>query len=289
MTIENNDGINILLVSSSKLLKNKFVESISNEINNFTLMTKKTESLVDNSKISLNCFISDYSIELENSKYATKYVQLIDGSDKSIIYSLIESCSSPKKISQFYIHSIIYLYDEANSDTFAYIQSIHYELKKKFENFILDDDVTCLLCNMINATKLESDKSNSDESYKILNLVQNFLNEFNNVQYISQPFENSALGSVPVVNNYNETNSNKLKINFDSLVDRYFSFVQKQDSTYLEINSFSNSLNSTSLKKSINTFKNENLKYKYKGEISNNLRNGNFSTCVETYKKNRKL
>lgn len=275
MKIENNDGINILLVSSSKLLKNKFVESISNEINNFTLMTKKTESSVDNGKINLNCFISDYSIELENSKYATKYVQLIDGSDKSIIYSLIKSCSSPKKITEFYIHSIIYLYDEVNSDTFAYIQSIHNELKKNFENFILGDDLTCLLCNMINATKLESDKSDSDESLKILNLVQNFLEEFNNVQYISQPFENSALGSVPMVNNC-ETNNNKLKINFDFLVDRYFSFVPKKDSTLIEFNSFSNSLNSESLKKSVNTFKNDNFKYKYKGEISNNLRNGNF-------------
>lgn len=272
MTIENNEGVNILLISSSKLLKNKFIESISNELNSFTLMKKNTESSVDNSLYNLNCFISDYSIELENGKYATKYVQLIDGSDKNIIHLLIENSFSSKKISKFYIHSIIYLYDESNSDTFAYIKSIHNELKKNFENFILSEDLTCLLFNMINAANLESNQSNFDESFKILNLVQEFLEEFNNIQYVSQPYESSPNGNLPVVADSQETN--KLKKNFDLLIDRYFSFVFKQDSTYIEFNSFSNSLNTESLKKSINTFKNENFKHNYKGEISNNLRNG---------------
>ncbi|RMZ97021.1 hypothetical protein BpHYR1_030481 [Brachionus plicatilis] len=283
MTIENSDGINILLVSSSKLLKNKFIESISNELNNFTLMTKSIESQIENNRININCFISDYSIELENSKYATKYVQLIDGSDKNIIYSLIENTYSAKKNSQYFIASIIYLYDESNSDTFAYIQSIHNELKSNFENFILSNDLTCLLCNMINVTNLESNQSSSDESFKILNVVQNFLDQFNNIQYISQQFENSILGSVPVVSNSEETN-NKLKINFDFIVDRYFSFVPKQESTYIDFNSYSNSLNTTSLKKSISTFKNENFKHNYKGEISNNLRNGMILIKIENTK-----
>ncbi|CAF0793589.1 unnamed protein product [Brachionus calyciflorus] len=275
MTKAENDGINILLVSSSKLLKNKFIECLTNELNNFTLMNKTTEFTSVQDRVNFSCFISDYSIQNENSKYITKYVQLIDGADKNLIDGLIMRSTNFTKNYPFYIHALVYLYDESNSDTFAYVKSIHNELRKSNEAFTINENLTCLLCNMINAANLGTNKSESEESYKVLNQVQSFLDEYSNFQYVSQPFQDSILGSKPIVENSDES-SNKLRINFDFLVDRYFTFVPNynMESTVMDIKSFTHSMNSESIKKSMNTFKKEIFKHNYKGEMANNLRNG---------------
>lgn len=137
MTQNENDSINILLISSSKLLKNKFIESISNDLNNFSLMSKTTDSIQSASeRFNFSCFVSDYTTELTDSCLNTNYVQLIEANEKNLLNTLIFKTASKQgsdKTFNFNINGIIYLYDESSSDTFAYIQSVHNELKKIFQ------------------------------------------------------------------------------------------------------------------------------------------------------------
>ena len=139
------DNITILLISSSKLLKNKFIECLNNEndVNHFTLMTKTIESLKSvTEKINVPCLICDYSTKsmLENQKSPnmppeTSYVQLVDAGDKNLINNLISRTMNKETNSkyQFKVNGIVYLYDEKNTDTFAYVQAIHKELQKTFK------------------------------------------------------------------------------------------------------------------------------------------------------------
>lgn len=277
------DSINILFVSNSKLLKNRFIESISNDLNTFSLMTKSLDRLeLTNERISFSCLVSDYTIENEDSKYLTNYVQLIEAAEKNLLNNLVYKSANPSfdQNFKFNIHSIIYLYDETSSDTFAFIQSIHNEIKKNFSDFLQNEDLTILLCNMINASKINS-RSSEEDSFRLIGLVENFLDEFKNIQYVAQPYEHSVYGYVPVVNE-SEGKENKLKKNFDSLISRILPSLIKSikkgeltDSTMMDIKSTTNSLNSDSLnKKSSTTFKKEMPKVNYKGEMENNLRNG---------------
>lgn len=76
-----NENVTILLISNSKLLKNKFIECL-NDTNNqsdFTLMNKTIESLKSVSeRINVPCLICDYA------------VQSINESDQNLRYSPIQ-------------------------------------------------------------------------------------------------------------------------------------------------------------------------------------------------------
>lgn len=72
------ENITILLVSSSKLLKNKFIEAVSNEINHFSLMNKSITT-GDSERLNFACFVCDYSIDQGST---TNYMQIIDVNGK---------------------------------------------------------------------------------------------------------------------------------------------------------------------------------------------------------------
>lgn len=67
------ENLTILLISSSKLLKNKFIEAVSNDLNHFSLMNKSIS--VESERLNFSCFICDYSVDQGKS---TSYIQLID-------------------------------------------------------------------------------------------------------------------------------------------------------------------------------------------------------------------
>ena len=270
-----NENITLLLISNSKLLKNKFIESLNNDLNHFSLMNKSVDGINSVSeRINLSCLVCDYCINPNNSD-DTNYVQLIDANDKNIINTLVHKTvhSVNDKKFQFNINGFVYLYDETNSDTFTYLQSIHNELRKSFKDFIISDNSSFLLCNMINAANISGmPVSTSEDSLKIINLVENFLDDYKNVQYVSQPYEETIMGSKPI---YEEENQDKLKVNFDSLIGRFLPSVKnKNEDNYFSIRSETNSLNSAD-ENYVRHISNKILpKKNYEGEMLNNLRNG---------------
>lgn len=288
MTDEENPNISILLVSNSKLLKNKFIESISNDLNNFSLMIKNFESNKSGAdKVTLQCFVCDYTVEHENDMidFDTNYVQLIDGTDKHLINTLIQKTASDEKNNfKFHVNGIVYLFDESNSDTFAYVQSIHNELKKSFGDFVLNDgNLACILCNMINAANLNGLRSSQDDALRIISLVNGFLDDFNNIQYVSQPFEETITGTRPAIE---DDNQNKLSMGFNSLISRIVSFLstssKQVDENGLNIRSYSNSIKSADMNNHNNNDVSKNSVFQkgnYEGDMFFNNRNGKITCC----------
>jgi hypothetical protein len=235
-------------------------------------------------KISLQCFVCDYTVEHENDMidFDTNYVQLIDGTDKHLINTLIQNTvsSEERNHSKFKINGIVYLFDESNSDTFAYVQSIHNELKKNFADFVLNDgSLACILCNMINAANLNGLRSSQDDALRIISLVNGFLDEFNNIQYISQPFEETITGTRPAIE---DDDQNKLSTGFNSLISRIISFTstssKQNDENGLNIRSYSNSIKSVDLNNPNNNEMSKNSVFQkgnYEGDMFFNNRNGN--------------
>lgn len=290
-----NENITILLIAANKILKNKFIESLNlnNSQNHFTLMNKTIESLKSSSeRIIVPCLICDYSIEPEAN--LTNYVQLVDATEKSLINNLISRSINRdlNKNFQFYINAIIYLYDETSPETFFYIQSIHNEIKKTFNDFITNDDLLFLISNLINASTIgQSNKSGHENSAKLITLLDKFLNEFNNIQYSSQVFEDSVFGAKPLVDNENET---KIKASFETLIARNISKIKLglnknklnnkkiskdiPDVPSLNIRSETESMNSADPNLSLKTDKKISLSKKiYQGEMQHNKRNGDFN------------
>ena len=295
------------------MLKNKLIESLnsSNVQNHFSLMNKTIESLkTTTERINVPCLICDYSIEQALTEQLTNqidtyYVQLVDATDTSLINNLISRSihrESNKKF-QFYINSIIYLYDESSPDTFHYVQTVHTELKKTFNDFITSDSLLFLICNMIdaatiggqngragqeNTSKLYSEVQDGRtdgriDSSKLISLLDRFLSEFTNIQYVSQAFEDSVLGAKPKID---AEYGNKLTTSFDTLIARNVSKIKldldkkkvvnkkKPEVPSLNIRSETESLQSVDL---INMKKDTKLslsKKIYQGEMQNNLRNG---------------
>ncbi len=295
-----NENVTILLISSSKLLKNKFIECLNDENNqnHFTLMNKTIESLKSvNERITVPCLICDYLVQQptddgyvqsNNAPPDTRYVQLVDATDKNLINNLISRSinTESNKNFQFKVNAIVYLYDDTNSDTFVYIQTIHRDLQKTFRSYLMENDnFRFIVANMSNATV--SSNFSEDESMRMLKLAESFLEQFNNnVQYVTQEFENSVLGSRPIQAIPGEENS--LKINFDDLITRFNTLnmnpnlsksskkkEKESDDSYKIITSLTDSLQSANEEiKELTTNKLENSKKNYQGEMANNLRNG---------------
>lgn len=279
------ENITILLISSSKLLKNKFIEALNNSLNQFTLMNKTIESLKSsNERILVPCLISDYTLETETN---TNYVQLVDASDTSLINNLISRSINSPKAFQFYINAIVYLYDEANPDTFYYVKSIHTDIKKTFSEFAANDSLLFLICNMINAATIGHQQTSTNS--KLISLLDKFLAEFNNMQYVSQEYEDTILGPKQKIND-----ENKLKTNFDQLVSRNIAKIKlglnkkklsklakkSEDTDVPSINIRSESESIKSVDLDVSSKSNELInkakasKKIYQGEMAHNLRNG---------------
>lgn len=141
---------------------------------------------------------------------------------------------------------------------------------------------------MANAVILKTSGSNlrssQEDLFKLISQLEIFLEEFKNIEYVSQLFQETILGSKPVSEDSNESH-NKLKISFDNLITRNLPFLSKSDKkfhfadeTTIDIKSFTNSLITTeNSKKSYASLKKDNPKYRYKGDMENNLRNGEFT------------
>jgi hypothetical protein len=320
-----NDNITILLISNSKLLKNKFIESLTTERNQFSLMIKTFEcgsnsinsknekessslsSPYDTERINISCLICDYSINEDD--HLERYVQLIDANDKSVIHSLLKYSIEEKESFKFYVNGIVYLYDETNSDTFTYIESMHRELNHKFPLFIQSDIFTCLLCNMRDSINFNSTNSSPRivNDHHHIDDIQHFIEEFNsNLQYISQNYQNTITGIRPIINSNEE---DELKKGFDFLIFRLVNILKVSNSNentltttsslnsgqgdpLLLIRSVSNSLKSAdylqvqqknktnnnnvlnSFIQQVNANKNRPTRKFYEGDTVNNLRNG---------------
>lgn len=280
------ENITILLISSSKLLKNKFIEALSNSLNQFTLMNKTIESLKSsNERILVPCLISDYTLETESN---TNYVQLVDASDTSLINNLISRSINSAKTFQFFVNAIVYLYDEANPDTFFYAKTIHSDIKKTFSEFLDSESLLFLICNMINAATIGHQQTSSNS--KLISQLDKFLSEFSNIQYVSQEYEDTILGPKQKIND-----ENKLKANFDHLLSRNVAKIKlglhkkkanklAKKSTDTEVPSLNIRSESESIKSAELDFSSKSnelsinkMKFNkkiYQGEMAHNLRNG---------------
>lgn len=267
MTFPSNENYTVLLISNSKLLKNKFIESLNNETNQFSLMKKTIEYNKLPEKITLECLICDYVYDTESNSSETCYVQIIDINDKNIINYLIGKSNElgPKKF-KFFVNSIVYLYDESQSDTFAYIKTIHNDIKNFIGDFVFNENLKIILFNMANAINSKFSINMNDNETKnslstLFNAVETFLDEFKMIEYVPQFFNDST----SKIEDYND---NKIKQAFDLMILSQINNLPIINKTNIEenvINTQSNSL------KSALSAVNKNM---YTGEMTNNLRNG---------------
>ena len=290
MTLED-ENVTILLISSSKLLKNKFIESLNNNRNNFSLMNKTVDSLKSaEEKYVLSCVVSNYSIHPEvtesnsGSETENHYVQIIDVNDKSLIQSLISSSFNERNF-PYKINGVIYLFDESTSDTFAYVSTLQYELSKSFTSYF--KKLKILLCNMINATVIgPRDEHRNDESASIIRRLDGLIEDFSNLQYTTQDFEETIYGTKIRMQNRND---NKLLANFDDLIRRIVTSKHLKDSKEAKVDKNENSVTTANIDSSSNSIRSSNVnlnnekntklanfKKNYQGEMVNNLRNGTF-------------
>lgn len=286
--MDSHGNTTILLISNSKLLKNKFIESLSNETNNFSLMSKNALKS-ETESIKISCFVCDYSPDGTNK---TRYMQVIDGTERTLINTLIGQ-TIENKFFKFFINAIVYLFDENETDTFSYVQSIHNELKSNYREFMQSQN--CLLCNMKSAIRLNETSNtvllqNTDKQQQIiLDLVERFLSDSKNLQYTTQEYENTILGCKPI-----EDDLLVIQDSFNQLIMRMASLPssnqsQRQSKAKSDLkNNLESSLaakmkslmeNSQIVKISPNGTKKVNSKRIYIGDTKDNVRDG-FGTYV---------
>jgi hypothetical protein len=270
-------NVTFLLVSNSKFLKSKFIESLSSDLNRFSLMSKSSKLSAGASEpVTISCYVSDYTTETLESNIESLYVQLVDANDKALTTSLIRRSSELEPAeNQLHIQGIVYLYDELNSDTFAYVNSIHAELNKSCSKFIKSDTFTCLLFNIVDGTNINGQsmhlrKSQAEDAFKLTMLLDSFLDEFTNVQYVCLEGVNE-IREMMEGGEDQAGNQFKLRSAFELLLYRYApSQSQRKVRDYNE--NTGNGSNANSNLDQVRSSK----KNTYKGEMARNLRNGNY-------------
>ncbi len=151
MSFTGDQNFTVLLLSNSKLLKNKFISSLNNDQNQFSLMTKNIENTKPAEKISLDCLICDYVYDSEISE-SSQYVQVIDLNEKSVINHLISrSIELGSSKFKMFVNAIVFLFDETMTDTLTYVKSIHNEVKNALGSSLINLNLKFLLINMVNA------------------------------------------------------------------------------------------------------------------------------------------
>lgn len=244
-------SVNILLISNSKLLKSKFISSISSDTNSFSSMNR---IINDNEKqYSFSCHVSDYTTSIDAKLYS---LQLIDVNDKGLIGHLMSTANS-----SFPVNGIVYLYDELNSDTFAYVNSIHAEIKKLMsDNF---DSLSCLLFNLVDGSNLNLNRRSlpsEDDMFQLTMKLDTFLTEFNNIQYVRLDNSDELKELINDKNNQTNESRERARNTFDSLIERFAPCVKKEDKPK----------SSESVGQQVRLLR----KNFYKGEMLHNLRNG---------------
>jgi hypothetical protein len=273
MTGSSDENVTLLLISNSKFLKNKFVESITSDANRFSLMSKSL-STAEQKQLTFACHVCDYTTQTLETNIESVYVQMLDANEKSLTTSLIRRSSElDPATNQLHVQGIVYLYDEHNSDTFAYVNSIHAELNKLYSSFIKSDTFTCLLYNIVDGTNLNGGmslkKSQTEDAFKLTMLLDSFLDEFTNVQYVCL----DNFNEIREIMDPNDETSDKFKLKsaFESLVYRCAPCKsqrqQKNDSEIADRNASNANTNLEQIRHS--------KKNTYKGEMAKNLRHGN--------------
>lgn len=146
----------VILVSNSRILKDKFLR-----------LFNVCEEPINDQNLNINCY--NLTLTHNNNLISSK---IIDTSEKNLI----------KKLATSKIFKVVYLLDQSNSDTLAYIQSIHTELTSN-SKFIL--------CNLSNSLaivpKTERNISNT------LNLLNEFLKHQKEIDYLFYDNSNESL------------------------------------------------------------------------------------------------
>lgn len=284
------DILSVLLISNSKILKEKYVQLISDSNTRYEYERVKLENHFDsnnnnnkNDARSLDLQFSCYSSI--HSPNQTNYIQLklIDTNDKTVINSLFDLTIKEKKtfeldddVAIYAIKSIIYVFDEANTDTFTYVESIHKEITSKYGDFIKANKMNFLLCNLPNmiAIKIKSINLNDQEiKEKTDKLVENFLFE-NKDHFVYTTHVASVKASVEmnlIRNSFNKLVT-KLKFNLYQINNDDVGSRVKSISSFKNIVSPTNSFNN--LRDRSKSRDDRSKSGIYDGEVKNNLRNG---------------
>ena len=250
---------------------------MTSDLNHFSIMSRslipspQSNNSGNEKKLAFNSYVCDYTAETLEVNIETAYIQLIDANEKNLTINLINESNESNR--NFCVNGIVYLYDESNTDTFTYVNSIHSELNKKYSSFLKSENLTCLLYNIIDGTNINSivnTRTSQDDAFKLTSLLDAFLNEFTNVQYIRLENFDELRELIMNQDTLNtETNSYKLKSSFESLLYRHASMSSTQSKSERGLNFVLVSNANTDQEQIRNSKKNT-----YKGEMARNLRNG---------------
>jgi hypothetical protein len=261
------DVISNLLISNSRILKEKFIQLIKDENTNYESEKVKLK----NSNLQFSCYTGQNLNESESNHFCLK---LIDTSDKNVINSLFEmTADNADNESLYSIKSIVYIFDESNIDTFTFVETIHKELISKHKEFMNKSKIPFLLCNLANMLAIRIKKTtatiNDQQQQQSTKLIENFLAENQEITYTTHSPANK-IGSTNESMNLVGNNFNKLitKVKFN-----HYRIFNQEKSRTRSISLKSGDSSALNLRQSGMAGK-ERSGGMYDGEVKDNLRNG---------------
>jgi len=270
------DTVSTLLISNSRILKEKFIQLIRDENTTYESDKVKLKRL----NLQFSCYTPQ---NLNENKTGQTCLKLIDTIDKNVINSLINVTLDENKdlddVEEAHkIKSIIYIFDESNIDTYTFIETFHKELKKNYNNLFTKLKLPCLLCNLSNILAIKSKNSiepdnKVDQTAKI---IEEFIGENKELTY-------TFYSSMNKIGPSNEQ-MNLVRNSFNKLASKVkFSYYQidREDTvrptsrtkTLLSLRTQSRTASKLG---AVENKSNNEPGGTYVGEVKNNLRNGKF-------------
>jgi hypothetical protein len=169
--------------------------------------------------------------------------------------------------SEKYLNGLAFIYDESNTDTVAYAESMHKDIVSKFANLIDFGEFPCFLCNFTNMLAITNRSVNA--TAKSDNRAKKFESLFKDCKCASIASHNvSASNSISSLSKKNLNLSQREK---DGLKETFRKFVEE----HLSYDAFE--IPDSSLKNITNVERNTQkkiVKDNYIGEMRNNIRDG---------------
>ena len=213
------DIISNLLVSNSRILKEKFVQLIKDENTNYESERIKLKR----SNLQFSCYTPQNVSEKEGGQLCFK---LIDTMDKNVINNLIEmTLDETTELDfaeeAFKIKSIIYVFDESNIDTFTFVETLHKDLKKNYNQLFSKLKIPCVLCNLSNLLAIKSKVNGELSDDKVTaKTLEEFVADNKEITYTFYSSTANKIGS-------SNEQMNLVKNSFNKLISKVkFSYFQ---------------------------------------------------------------
>ena len=278
------DVISSLLISNSRILKEKFIQLIKDDKINY----ESERVRLKNYNIQFSCYSPQNLNENDSSQICFK---LIDAIDKDIINKLFDLTAKEKTELEehersFSIKSIIYVFDESNIDTFTFTETFHKELKNKYKDQIEKLKIPYLLCNLSNMLAIKTKLNVEDKEQSNSKLIEDFLADNKELQYTVFSSKSAKVGTTNEQINLVKNSYNKLmtKIKF-----QHYEIFDHDRTVIRSISRQNSRINQEGTKSKLGNVDMMKINIKeragtYAGEIKDNLRNGNSRIIKILYK-----